>query len=332
MNEKQLPLRAAVIGVGSMGVNHARVYETLKGVDLVAIVDSDYEQAKKIASITKSTAFHSINDLIGKIDIVSIATPSSTHADIGEYFLNNGIHCLIEKPLATTESDAQRLLRAAETSGATLAVGHIERFNPAIQQLINIVKDGIKIHAVDASRLSSAGARITDVDVILDLMVHDLDILLALIDSPVKNIYANGVNLDKTAQGSDYATALIGFENGALGTLSSSRITENKIRKLNVTTDQGHFSVDYIAQELLIHKQRHPNSEDMRKTREGNYVLDLATERVLIRRAEPLTLELENFVTAVKTGKKPLVTAQQALQVLRQIWKIQEKIEANKSI
>lgn len=316
-------LRVAVIGAGKMGMNHLRVYSALKNVDLVAVVDSDKKRAEAAARQFNCKAFTKMEELVGIVDAVSVAAPSSLHAEIGAFVMSKGIHCLMEKPLATTREDCQKLIDVAAKNKIVLMVGHVERFNPAVRQLASILNGEHAVHAIDARRMSFASSRISDVDVVADLMVHDLDIILYLTGFKLPVKYdAHGVRTGG-GKGEDYVTAMLSFDNGAIATITGSRITQNKIRTLHVTSDIGFVTLDYIAQEILIHKQK----AEPTQTAQGSYVFDLQTERVLVRTAEPLMQELQHFVECVQTGATPLVTGQHGLAALEVVWKIQQSIK-----
>lgn len=317
---KRNPVRLAVIGAGRMGLNHLRVYNMLKGVDVVAVVDPDVERAHLAAQRYGCKAFRSPEDLGSDIQAASVAVPSNRHAEVASVLLNSGIHCLIEKPLATNEDECQELIELARERQLVLLVGHVERFNPVVQQLYSLVSNK-PIYALDARRMSQVSSRITDVDVVADLMVHDLDIVLALMKSPVTSIAAHGVAASGVG-GHDYVTALLTFANGGIASLTASRITQNKIRELHVTTDLGLVTANYLTQELLIYRQGAiATLEDHEPGPE--YVLDLAIERVFVANREPLVLELQHFLDAVAKGIPLVVTAEDGLEALRLVWEIQ---------
>lgn len=315
MNPKN-NLRVAVIGVGQMGRHHVRVYSQIQGVTLVGVVDPNEKNASDAASQYECPSFSTIEPILGQVDAVSIATPPATHAEIGIQLLNHGIHCLIEKPLATTEDHCLKLIQAAQKNNAILLVGHIERFNPAVQALSAILSQGCHIHAIDIRRMSSASARITDVDVITDLMTHDLDIVLSLIKEPISRIVASSVQT-ADSPGSDYVTALLSFAGGTMASLTASRITQNKVRELNITSDLGWITVDLIRQELSIFRQGVGLSTP-------RYSLDHSIERVAVKHAEPLVLEIQHFVDAVRGNTAPLTTGEHALAVLKATQTIRE--------
>lgn len=317
------PIRIAAIGVGGMGANHARVLASMKGVELVAVVDNDPARAQAVADFYECLALTDIEQL-PEIDAATVAVPSSLHAVVGIPLLKAGIHCLIEKPLATTEADCKALIAAATEGSAQLLVGHIERFNPAVQQLTEVV-DSDEIVAIAARRMSAVSGRINDVDVVLDLMVHDLDIVLALTQRPVSDIVARGINGEF---GADHVIALLTLDNGAQGTLTASRITQNKIRHLEVTTPDRFFVIDYPSQELLICRQgRIEATGDV----DQKYRLDVNTEKVLVRRTEPLLEELRHFTEVCRGEVAPSVTGEIALEALRSVWKIQALLQPSPS-
>lgn len=325
MAAKSTMLRVAVIGAGRMGLNHLRIYDLLKGITIVAVVDADPARAAEAAQRFGCQALTSVDQLVGKVDAVSVCAPSSLHAEIGGYLLDNGIHCLIEKPLATSEAECQMLIDRAHRKGVTLLVGHVERFNPAVRQLASLLEDGHRVHAIDARRLSWASSRITDVDVVLDLMVHDLDIVLWLISRPLTALSAFGVH-SAGSQGQDYASALLSFDNGVMASLTASRITQTKVRQLYLTTDLGYITLDYINQEVLVYRHGAGQHDQHHWANSGNVVLDSVVERVLIRNAEPLVQELQHFVDAVRNGTRPLVTGEQALDAMRVAGRIHDEI------
>ncbi len=308
------PVRVGVVGVGSMGVNHARVYDTLKGAELVAVVDDDPARAAQVVEIYGGEVYPSIDQLAGRVDAVSVVAPSVLHAEIGCRLLEMGIDCLIEKPLATSLEDGHRLVDAADRHGRKVLVGHIERFNPAVEQLSDILRGEVPL-AVDARRMSAVSSRISDVDVIADLMVHDLDIVLGLIHQPVVEVTARGAAVHG-AIGEDYVTALLTFADGSLASLTASRITQNRIRTLEVTTAERLYAVDYSDQSLNIFRQGRLGGFPDDELEPERYLLDVGTERVLVRRSEPLAAELAHFMEVVRGREPARVDAHAALDVL----------------
>ncbi|MBA2608832.1 MAG: Gfo/Idh/MocA family oxidoreductase, partial [Actinobacteria bacterium] len=261
-----------------------------------------------------------LDQVVSMADAASVVVPSSLHAEAAVPLLEAGVHCLIEKPFVTTEADGVAVLDAAASSGARVLVGHIERFNPAVRQLREILAGEHDILAVDARRMSAVSARITDVDVVTDLMVHDLDIIVDLIDRPVVDLTARAVHRSGTA-GDDYVSALLTFEGGAIASLTASRITQNRVRELQVTTDSRFFALDYANQDLFIYRQGHLGALGAEMDA-GQYVLDVGTEQVLLRRTEPLVAELSHFVDVARGVAEPIVTAAHGLEMMRLVWQI----------
>ena len=316
------PLRVALVGAGRMGAHHARILGSVDGARLACIHDKHTERAAELAQRHGCPMVADLEGVIAGCDAAIVATSSSAHRAVGRALLEAGIPCLIEKPLATSEAETVALIDSAQRSGATLLVGHVERFNPAVQQLASLL-EGQRLDALDARRLSWSSARITDVDVVLDLMVHDLDIVLWLVGKPVARLAASAVQAPGR-KGEDYVTALLSFAGGAMASLTASRVTQTKLRELHLTTSFGYVTVNLITQEVLVFRHGEAERGPYHWTNSGNAILDAVMERVLIRNAEPLMVELQHFVDAVRDGTPPLVTGAQALETLR----IAERIRA----
>ena len=317
------PVRVAVIGAGNMGRNHLRVYGMLKNVDLVGVYDLDASVTAAAAEQFDCSPFAALDEIADQVDAVSICSPTSTHRNVGLQMLEAGVHSLIEKPLAATEQECSELIAAAQTSNAKLLVGHIERFNPAVQQLSLLLDGNQTIQAIDARRLSSVGKRITDVDVVADLMVHDLDIVMALVKKEVVSVEAQAVHTFGSP-GGDHVIALLRFANDSVACLTASRITQNTVRKLTVTTDVGFIDVDYIDQSIEVYHQDTIKVPKEGVSGFGDYALDIAMERVHVRRTEPLQMELGHFVQVVMEDVPPLTPGQDGLAALRLVRLIQD--------
>lgn len=320
-------IKVAVIGAGMMGKNHLKTYKNLQGVELVGVYDIFPEAAKAAADMFGIKAFSSMDEVAKNVDAVSVVTTSVTHAEVGSFFLNRGIHCLIEKPLATTEDECQMLIKAAKDNNVTLLVGHIERFNPAVEQMGKILSDTSKIRSLTAQRMSAASGRITDVDVSMDLMIHDIEVVQSLVKSPVVNVQASSVKTPDHKSGKDYITALIEFENGATANLTASRITQARVRTLSVTTDTNYIDMDFINQSINVHTQgRMPyvNQEEIPEWM--HYGLKGSVEQLFIPTNQPLQAELTHFVNCVKGNETPRISGENALDALRVIWKVQQKL------
>ena len=315
-------IKVAVIGAGMMGRNHLKMYKTLPNVELVGVYDVFSDSAQKAADMFGIKAFTSMEEAAVSVDAVSVVTTSVAHASVGEFFLNKGIHCMMEKPLATTEEECQRLIDAARKNNVVLLVGHVERYNPAVEQMAKILSDTSKIRSLTAQRMSAASGRITDVDVAMDLMIHDVEVIQSLVKSPVVNVHAASVN-----GGKDYITALLEFANGATANLTASRITQARVRTLTVTTDTNYIDMDFINQSINVHAQgRMPyvNQEEIPEWM--NYGLKGSVEQLFIPTNQPLQAELSHFIACVKGEATPRVTGEDALNALRVVWKIQEKL------
>ena len=320
-------IKVAVIGAGMMGKNHMKTYKSLNGVELVGVYDIFPEAAKAAAETFGIRAFSSMEEVAENVDAVSVVTTSVTHADVGEFFLNKGIHCLMEKPLACTEEECQRLISAAAKNNVVLLVGHIERFNPAVEQMGKLLSDTSKIRSLTAQRMSAASGRITDVDVSMDLMIHDVEVIQSLVKSPVVNIQAASVKTKESPMGKDYITALLEFENGATANITASRITQARVRTLTVTTDTNYIDMDFINQSINVHSQgRMPYVNPENIPEWMNYGLKGSVEQLFIPTNQPLSAELNHFLSCVRGEATPRITGQNALDALRVIWKIQEKL------
>lgn len=320
-------IKVAVIGAGMMGKNHLKTYKNLQGVELVGVYDIFPEAAKNAAETYGIKAFSSMEEVAANVDAVSVVTTSVTHADVGEFFMNRGIHCMMEKPLATTEEDCVRLINAAHNNNVVLMVGHIERFNPAVEQMGKLLSDTTKIRSMTAQRMSAASGRITDVDVSMDLMIHDVEVVQSLMKSPVVNVQACSVKTKESPLGKDYITALLEFENGATANLTASRITQSRVRTLTVTTDTNYIDMDFINQSINVHTQgRMPfvNQEEIPDWM--NYGLKGSVEQLFIPTNQPLQAELSHFIKCVNGEATPRVGGEQALAALRVIWEVQEKL------
>ena len=277
-------VRVAVVGVGDFGRNHARVYRQLEGVDLVGVVDSQGERAQRIAQEFATEALPDLEALRGRVDAVSVVVPTSEHARVGCFLLEQGIDVLVEKPIAASVSEAEALIDAARRYGRVLQVGHLERFNPAFVAVLPIVKEPLYF---EVHRLGVFTPRSLDIDVVYDVMIHDLDILLELADSPVTSIHALGIPVitDKV----DIAHARLEFASGAVANLTASRVSTERVRKLRFFQLHEYISVDYARQDVLRVRVRRPAPQP-----------EFDFEPIAARQEEPLAAELRAFVEAVR--------------------------------
>ncbi|MDJ0733944.1 MAG: Gfo/Idh/MocA family oxidoreductase [Nostocaceae cyanobacterium] len=307
------PIRIGVIGVGNMGQHHARILSSMKDVELVGVADINIERGLETASKYKARFFEDYCELLPHVDAVCIAVPTRLHYAVGVNCLLAGIHVLIEKPIAASISEAESLVNAAAESQCILQVGHIERFNPAFGELSKVLKTE-ELLALEAHRMSPYSSRANDVSVVLDLMIHDIDLLLELAASPVVKLTANGSRtLDSGYL--DYVTATLGFANGIVATLTASKITHRKIRRIVAHCKNSFTEADFLRNEILIHRQSSNNS--MTDYRQVLYKQDGVIEKVYSTNVEPLRAELEHFVNCVRGGNQPSVGGEQALKALR---------------
>lgn len=307
------PLRVGVIGVGSMGQKHTRVLSLLKDIELVGVADINVERGLDTASKYRVRFFEDYHDLLSHVDAVCVAVPTLLHYSVGMTCLQAGIHVLIEKPIAASISEAESLVNAAAESRCILQVGHIERFNPAFQELSKVLKTE-ELLALEAHRMSPYSNRANDVSVVLDLMIHDIDLMLELAGAPVVRLTASG---SRSADSGylDYVTAILGFANGIVATLTSSKVTHRKIRRIAAHCKNSLTEADFLNNEILIHRQTTANY----KTDYGQvlYRQDGLIEKVSTSNIEPLHAELEHFVSCVRGGNQPSVGGEQALKALR---------------
>jgi predicted dehydrogenase len=302
------PLRAAVIGVGYLGAFHAEKYASLEGVRLVGVVDADSARAAEIAGRFATRAFSDYRRLLGEVDCVSLAVPTAAHFDLARDLLGHSIDVLVEKPITESAAEGQHLVALAAKKGCVLQVGHLERFNPAIRSLSGIIT---RPRFIECHRLAPFVERGTDVDVILDLMIHDLDVILSVVDSPVERIEAVGVPvLSETV---DIANVRLRFGNGAIANITASRVALKRERKIRFFQSDAYVSVDYGDRHLRVCR-RLPADEG------GLPSIDVSEQS--FDGADPLFDEIEAFVRAVRTRERPLVdgaTAVRALEVAERI-------------
>jgi predicted dehydrogenase len=289
-----VPLRVAVIGVGHLGQHHARLLAAMPGVELAGVVDTKPGRAGEIGAKFGAPAFADAQDLLGRVDAVTVAVPTTAHLDVARPFLERGIAVLVEKPLAASLDEADALLAAARRGGAVLAAGHTERFNPAVAAALPLVS---RPRFIEVHRLGTFPERSLDIDVIFDLMIHDLDLLLAAVRSPVLAVEAVGVNV--LTPRTDIANARLRFADGCIANVTASRISRDRVRKARFFQRDSYVSIDFAAQEVEVYRlEPQPGRPVIAGGR-----LDIASE-------EPLQRELLDFVDAARTRREPGVTGQ----------------------
>jgi predicted dehydrogenase len=301
-------LRVGVVGVGHIGSNHARLYSQIDCVDFAAVYDVDLVRANWIAKKFGATAAKSLEEFAELIDAASVATPTSAHFAVARPLLERGKHLLIEKPITENTTDASELAGLAANQ-LVLQIGHVERFNPVLSAL-----EARLTHPrfIEAHRLSPYPDRSTDIGVVLDLMIHDLEIILHLVRSPVQSIDAVGVPV--LSRGEDIANARLRFANGCVANVTSSRISPERMRKIRVFQEDAYLSLDYEKQSGEIYR------------REAGKI---SREKVAIDREEPLKRELVSFIECASTGREPLVSGFQATAALKLAVEITKRIASN---
>jgi predicted dehydrogenase len=305
-------LRVAVIGVGHLGRHHARILAALDGVTLAAVVDTSEARAREIAEPLGAPAVTDVAAL-GDVDAVVVAVPTEAHAAVAIPFLRRGIAALVEKPLARSLAEADAIIAAAAEGGAVLAVGHTERFNPAVAAaLLHITRPGF----VEVHRLGTFPERSLDIDVVFDLMIHDLDVLLATVKGEVVGIEAVGVPV--LTPRVDIANARLRFDNGCIANLTASRISRDRVRKVRFFQPQSYVSIDYASQELELWRLR---TDGGAAAIEGG--------KVDVPREEPLKLELQDFTDAVRTRRAPRVPGHDGRRALELAQRITAVISEN---
>ena len=299
-------IRVAVVGVGDFGRNHARVYRSIDDCELVAVVDADAERAGKVAAEFGAEALTDFRALFGRVDAVSVAVPTVEHARVGCALLEQGIDVLVEKPMAASLNEADQLLAAAKKHGRILQVGHLERFNPAVEAVRPVISKPLFF---EVHRLGIFTPRSLDIDVIFDVMIHDLDILLSMVNAPVTGLKAVGIPVitDKV----DIAHARVEFATGAVANVTASRVSTERVRKMRFFQAHEYISLDYIRQDALR----------IRVTGGGPQP-QFAFEKLPAQPQEPLLAELRAFVDCARNRTQPLVdgaAGRGALELARRV-------------
>jgi predicted dehydrogenase len=305
------PVRVGVIGIGNMGWHHARVLSLLRDAELIGVADPDQERGRLAVEQFGCRWFPDYHDLLAEVEAVCIAVPTLLHHRVGMAALEAGAHVLIEKPIAATQEEATALIQAAETAGRLLQVGHIERFNPAFRELLKVVA-GEEIVVLEARRHSPNPDRANDVSVVLDLMIHDIDLVLELAGSPVVRMAAAG---GRSAEGPiDYVNATLAFANGVVASLTASKMAHRKIRRLYAHCRNSLMETDFLKHNLRIHRRSHGSvSADHGELvyRNDGFIEEVSTTSI-----EPLYAELEHFLQCVRGVEVPAVDGLQGSRAL----------------
>jgi predicted dehydrogenase len=302
--------RLAVVGAGSFGRNHLRVIQQSEHAELAGVLDTNRERAAEAASANACPILTSLEELAGKADAAVVATPTHTHAEIGRQLMELGVDVLIEKPIARTVAEARMLVETAERTGRILQVGHLERFNPVVAALETVITKPLFF---EVHRLSEFSPRSLDVDVVLDLMIHDIDIVLTLTQQAPEEIRAAGIHI--LSEKVDIANVRMQFPGGCVANLTASRVSTERVRKLRLFQPHEYISLDYTRQDAARFMVKPP--------------LSIGYAPLPVTKDEPLRLELESFFASVVSRSVPRVTGQQGLAALEVAQDILDKIEAH---
>ncbi len=289
-------IRGAVVGAGHMGQYHVLALAELWGVDLVGVVDTDFERAQRVAAPYGVRAFRDHRELAGEVDFATVAVPTERHFEVARELLEAGAHVLVEKPMTSTLEEAKDLFRVARQRNRVLHVGHVERFNGAVQELRKIVERPILI---ESRRLGPFVPRVQNDSVVMDLMIHDIDIVLGLVDSEPRKMTAVGASVHSPV--TDVATVQIVFDSGAMATITASRATEEKIRTLAITQPEAYILLDYGTQDIQVHRradQEYTLNRESIRYRQASFV-----EHLLVHKDNPLKLEIRHLIGAVRSAQ-----------------------------
>jgi predicted dehydrogenase len=325
--------RVGVIGVGHLGKEHARLYARMGA--LAGVVDVQPERAREIASLYGVPALTDHRSLIGQVDAVSVAVPTQDHYDVAREFLERGIPALVEKPLAKTIAQGEELVRISRDRKVLLQVGHVERFNPAVAAVLGVVT---KPRFIEIHRLSPFRFRSSDIDVVLDLMIHDLDIVLHLVRSPLARVDAVGMSLLFGKE--DMANARLEFEDGCVANLTASRISDKSMRKTRIFSEDCYVTVDTLAKEAWIYRttpqlaaalEKLPKDKDLSIADLASIPKELySIQEVKLSDEEPLARELESFLECVQTGSDPVVPGEHGVRAMKAAEQILGEMRAHR--
>lgn len=301
-------VRVGIIGVGYLGMQHARILSYLEEAELKGVADINFKKAVEIGNRHGVRYFQNYEDMLDEIDAGIVATPTSEHFSVSMNLLNHRKSVLVEKPITETVEQGERLVEEAKKNGLILQVGHLERFNPAVEAVENMISEP---KFVEVQRLGSFSARSLDIDVVLDLMIHDLDIILAMIKDDVVGIRSSGIHV--LSEKIDIANARLEFKSGCVATLTASRVHQGKVRKLRIFEPTSYYSIDYIDQEVKIFPLNGRQA-------------DIKTLK--IQKEEPLKKELKNFIECIKENKTSKVSGEEGLRALRLAYNVLKETES----
>ena len=325
-------IKLGVIGIGHLGRLHVQNYKSISSVEIVGIYDIDFERAQHVADEFQIKVFDSLDLLLDQIEAASIVVSTTNHFEIAQTCLKQGIHCLVEKPITNTLAEADELIKLSKQNKLILQVGHIERFNPAIVALNDFE---LKPMFIESHRLASFNPRGTDVAVVLDLMIHDIDIILHLVKNPVSKIDASGVAV--VTDEVDIANARIGFKNGCVANITASRISQKKMRKMRLFQRDAYIGIDFLQKFSEIYQLVDPDKIKVQPNQipielgqidKSGKAKKITYERRQIDETNALKMELESFIESVKTGIRPVVSGEEGKEALRVAIEITDLIKS----
>lgn len=311
-------MRIGVVGIGNMGRHHVRVYTVIDEAELAGVYDLNSKVAEDISQTYSITAYHNLSELLDKVEAISICVPTASHKEVALEAISKGVHVLIEKPISLSLDEADEIIKTAKKRNVTLMVGHVERFNPVVNTVKQIVSKD-KIVYLETRRTGSYPSTPPKESVVLDLMIHDIDVVLSFVESRVKKTAS--MLLKRRSKKEDFVQAQLIFENGIAAVLTASRLTQKKVRELDIITEKAHITVDYMTQEVLIrtglsaeYVDELTNGELGKSVR---YRQVSAIEIPYIHKGEPLQFELEHFIDCARSNKTPVVSGEDSKKALQ---------------
>jgi len=306
-------IKVIVMGAGKIGSHHARIVASLPDAQLIGVCDPNYWRAQMVAWRAGTTAYRDYREALGKADAAIVAVPTALHYEVGRAALQAGLHCLIEKPITETIDQSKELLSIASAKDLVLQVGHVERFNPAVMEAIRHIRNP---RFITCERLGPYDPRVASIGVVMDLMIHDLDILLTLVGSEVKSIEAIGASLLSPTE--DICNVRLRFENGCIADVTASRISLSKSRKIRIFQEDSYLSLDYVNASLKIARKKAPLVKSL---------ADVEVMHAKLEKKEPLRTELEHFLSCIRHRHQPVVTGEHGMEALRLALRITEELE-----
>ncbi|MBI4387403.1 MAG: Gfo/Idh/MocA family oxidoreductase [Elusimicrobia bacterium] len=306
-------IRIGVIGAGKIGSHHARILGKLPGVDFMGVCDTNLWRAQLAAWRSGGTAFRDFRDILHRLDAVVVAVPTELHRTVGAAALEAGVHCLVEKPLAASVEEARELLDLSEQKGVVLQVGHVERFNPAVLEAIHHVRQP---RFITVERLGPYDPRVTGIGVVMDLMIHDLDILLTLVGSEVESLEAIGASLFSKHE--DIANVRVRFKTGCVADVTASRISLQRCRKVRIFQESSYLSLDYLNASLKIYRKKSPVIKSLK---------DVEALHPKLEKTEPLRNELLHFIDCIRHNRKPWPSGEHGIKALKLALQISAELE-----